>query len=242
MGTTTDPMASYYDAVRADLASSNPSTALLGAYGAAEAPSIAQTEMQVAQAEQQIGDTGGQLGLQSTYANMMAGNQIEGLNINRAQLGLQQLGTEQSYKLQQQGFQQTAQEQQLSAVRQLQGQVGSSAASGARSTSASKQAQADIGQRYAWEQSTLGRQEQQAAGDYARAQANYGLMAQANGLSIQEVQDRLAYGLQQLGIQGDPSSIVAQAGQAMSTGAGDIGSVLSQAGLQGGLNALSGLG
>ena len=89
-----------------------------------------------------------------------------------------------------------------------------------------------------------GLQNQLSAGDYARAQQNYGLIGQANGLAQQEVQTRLQSGLQQLGESSGATadSLVAQMGGVLSGESTGVGSTLSQAGLLGGLNPLSGLG
>jgi hypothetical protein len=83
-----------------------------------------------------------------------------------------------------------------------------------------------------------------SAGDYARAQQNYGLIGQANGLAQQEVQTRLQAGLQSLG-EGAGSNVdalVSQMGGILSGESTGVGSTLSQAGLLGGLNPLAGLG
>lgn len=242
MATVTDPNQSYYAQIQADLASSNPQTALTGALAAGTAPTVAGQETQVAQAEQQLGTLGPQLQQQADYSSQLAGYQLGGLGINAQQSALQQQGTEQSYGLTQQAQQEQAQKNQLNYARQLQGFVGGSAASGALGTEGSRQGQADIGQQAAWAQAGLGRQEQQSAGDFARAQQNYALLAKANGLSQQEVYTRLQYGLEQMGQSADPSSLVSQAGQALSGSVQGVGSTLSQAGLLGGMNALAGLG
>jgi hypothetical protein len=242
MSTTTDPNLSYYTQVQQMAGSSNPQTGLLGMLGESQAPQVAQAQTQIAQTEQQLGDLGPALAEQADYATLMSQYQTGNLDIKGEQLGLQQQGTAQQYGIQQQQFQQQAQQEQLGYERSLQSAIGGAAAGGSLMTSAAKQQQGDIGQQYAWEQQSLQGQEQLSAGDYARAQQNYALLGQANGLSQQEVQSRLAYGLTQLGQNMDPTSLVAQAGNALSSQAQDVGSVISQAGLLGGLNALSGLG
>jgi hypothetical protein len=242
MATTTDPNSSYYAAIQADMASNNPATSLVGATAAASAPSIAQQQLSVAGTEQQLADTGPGLQQQGDYAALMAGYQKGGLGINEQQTALQQQGTEQNYALQQQGFQEQAQKNQLQFTQALQSAVGGSAASGALNTQGSKQQQTTIGQEAQWAGQDLSRQEQLSAGDFARAQQNYGLIAQANGLSVDEVNTRLQYGLQQLGENADPTALVSQAGNALSGETQGVGSVLSQAGLEGGMNALAALG
>lgn len=233
---------SYEQQVQADLASSNPNTQTAGIYGASIAPSLAQTQLQFAGVEQQLGDLGPALAQQSDYANLMAGYQLGGLGITAEQQALGMQGTTQQYGIQQQQFGITAAQQQLAAQRQMQSAVGSAASSGAMNSVGNQQAQSDIAQQYAWQKQTLQGQEQLAAGDYARAQQSYGLMAQANGISQQEVYARLQYGLNQLGISMDPSSLVSQAAGSLSGGAQDAGSILAQAGLTAGLNTIMGLG
>jgi len=239
---TTDPNSSYYAQIQADLASSNPQTALMGALGASTAPQVAQQQLGVAGIESQLGTLGPKLQQQADYSSQLAGYQLGGLGINSQQSALQQQGTEQRFGAQQESFAQQGQQQQLDFSRQLQSLVGGSAASGALNTEGAKQGQADIGQRAKWAAADLSRNEKLSAGDQARAEQNYALLAKANGLSQQEVYTRLQYGLGQMGQSADPSSLVSQAGNALSGSVQGVGSTLSQAGLLGGMNALAGLG
>jgi hypothetical protein len=242
VATTTDPNVSYYQQVQADLGSSNPSLQEAGLLGASGAPTLAQSGLQLAQAEQQAGElTAAEAGAQN-YQQVSAGQQLGGLGISAEQQALSNQETRQQYGITQEGFRRQASENELAYTRQLQSQIGGAAASGAQNTVGNKQAQADIGQQYAWEKQALGQQEQLSAGDYARSQQNQALLAKSNGLSQQEVYTRLAYGLSQLGVEYDPSSVLAQAGSALSGEASGMGSVLSQAGLLGGLNTVTGLG
>lgn len=265
--TYTDPNVSYYQQVQANLApvpnnntptnptgftSIGPSTnftgpetppqTVTGAIAAQNAPALAQQGLQYAGIEQQLGDLGPSLQLQGDYATQMAGYQLGGLGINTQQTALQQQGAEQRYGLQQQGFAQQQAQQALQFQNQMQGIVGGEAASGALNTEGSKQQQSTAQQENVFAGQSLGRQEQLSAGDYARAQQNYGLIGQANGLGQQEVYTRLQSGLQQLGESADPTSLVAQAGGLLSGESTGVGGTLSQAGLLGGLNALAGLG
>ena len=206
------------------------------------APALAQQGVQEAGIQQQLGDLAPQLALEGDYATQMAGYQLGGLGINTQQTGLQQQGTEQAYGIQQQRYGLQAQQQALQFQNQMQGIIGGEAASGALNTQGSKQQQSTAQQMNQFAQQGLGLNEQLSAGDYARAQQNYGLIGQANGLAQQEVYTRLQSGLQQMGVGADPTSLVAQAGGVLSGQATGIGGTLSQAGLLGGLNALSGLG
>lgn len=259
--TWVDPNQSYYNQVQQNLAPN--ATNQLGANGllspiqpgpeqvgpgiagaiqAQNAPALAQQGLQYAGIEQQLGNLGPQLAMEGDYATQMAGYQLGGLGINTQQTGLQQQGVTQRHDLQQQGFQQQQQQQQLEFQNQMRGIIGGQAASGALNTEGSKQAQSTATQENQFRTATLGREEQLSAGDYARAQANYGLIGQANGLAQQEVYTRLQSGLQQMGMAADPSALVSQASGVLSGQAAGVGSTLSQAGLLGGLNALAGLG
>ena len=118
----TDPSASYYQQVQANLAPvptnstpTNPSgftsigpsnlftgpetppQTVTGAIAAQNAPALAQQGLQYAGIGQQLGDLGPQLALEGDYATQMAGYQLGGLGINTQQTGLSQQGTAQSY-------------------------------------------------------------------------------------------------------------------------------------------------
>lgn len=242
MATTTDPNQSYYAQIQTDLASSNPQTALAGALGASTAPTVAGQQLSVASTEQQLGDLGPQLQQQADYSSLMAGYQLGGLGIGAQQNDLSKQGSQQGFANTQlqQGIQ--GQQQALNYQNQMQSLVGGAAASGALNTEGAKQSQATASKQYGWGQEELKSQEALSAGDFARAQQNFDLMAKANGISQQEVYSRLQYGLSQMGQSADPSSLAAQAGNAMSGSVQGVGSTLSQAGLLGGMNALSGLG
>lgn len=242
MATTTDPNQSYYAQVQSDLGSSNPSSQEAGLLGASAAPQIAAAGVQVAQANEQAGELLPAEAAAQQYQQLSAGQELGGIGISNQQLALQEQGAAQQEGVTQAGFKQQAQQNLLGYERGLQNQIGSSAASGALNTVGSTQAQHDIGQQYAWQKQSLNEQEKLSAGDYARSQANFRLIGKSNGLSEQEVYSRLQYGLSQLGVEYDPTSLMAQAGSALSSEGGDIGSVLSQAGLLGGLNSVSALG
>lgn len=210
-----------------------------------------------------------QVGLQQqgTEQNYNISQQQRGLQ----QQGTEQnYGIEQQqFGLQQQGIYGQQQQQALNFQNQMQGIIGGNAASGALNTQGSKQQQSTAQQQNTFAAQNLNREGQQlglneqaaagqfsrteqgyglqnqlSAGDYARAQQNYGLIGQANGLAQQEVQTRLQSGLQQLGESSGQTadSLVAQMGGVLSGESTGVGSTLSQAGLLGGLNPLSGLG
>ena len=230
----------YFQQVNSQLGTTSATPAT--AEAALGAPALAQQELQYAGLEQQLGTTPAELQGQADYATQMAGYQLAGQGINAQQTQLQQQGTEQSYSLTQQNQAQQAAQNVQNFQTQLQGLTGGQAASGSLNTAGAKTAAANLGQQNQWNQATLGRQEQQSAGDYARAQQNYALIAKANGLSQQEVQTRLQTGIEQLGLGSDPTSVVSQAGNVLSGSAQGVGSALSQAGMLQGINTLAGLG
>ncbi len=273
----TDPSASYYQQVQANLAPGQgytpPTTSnalaggvtpppeaqtILGAVTAQNAPALAGQNLQMAAYQQQLGNIQPQLQEQQDFTSQEAGYQLGQLGISNQQTGLSQQGTAQSYgvtqaeqALQQQGIFGAQQSQALNFKNQMQSIIGGSAASGALNTEGSKQQQSTAqtentlaAQGLQRQGQQLGLQEQLSAGDYARAQQNYGLIGQANGLSQQEVYTRLQNGLQQLG-QGatqNQDALVAQMGGVLSSEAQGVGSTVSIAGLQGGINTLAGLG
>lgn len=203
---------------------------------------MAQLETQFAGQEAQLAEAPSSEAQQADYATLMAGFQLGGEGINAQQTALQQQNAKTQYGIQQQGFEETAQQNQLSFENQLQSLIGGKAASGALNTGGSQQAQSTLGQQAQFAGESLAQQEASAASNYATAQQNYGLIGEANGLSQQEVYTRLGYGLDQLGIQNDPAELVAQAGGVLSGEAQGVGSTLSQAGLLGGLNASAAFG
>lgn len=218
----------------------NPTTPA-GALGAAAAPTIAGDYLQYAQYEQQLGNLGPGLQQAQDQAAIEAGFNLGQLGIGAQQQALEQAGSQQNYALQQQSFQQQAQENQFNYQNQLQDIVGGAAASGVLSTAASRRQQGNLGQQAAFANQNLQRQVQQASGDYARAQQNFALMAKANGLSQQEVYTRLQEGLQQMGVNADPSQLIAQMGGTLSSANQAIAGVIMQAGLFGGINPSQGL-
>lgn len=216
--------------------------------------------------QQQLGAVGAGVQSQDAYAQAMAGIQQGNLGISEQQLGIQGQGLaaqeglssqqqgieQQQYGLQQQQYPEQQAEQALSYKNTVQAQQGNAAASGATNTEGNKQAvvtnaaqnqwaNADINR--AQQNAMLGQQSEQAGyqyqqGEYARSQENLGLMAQGNGLSEQQLQDQLAYGISQ-----NQNSGVASAGQLLaqmgSLASGDIsaaGTALAPIAYAGGVN------
>ncbi len=238
------PDLSYYQQITQNLASSNPQVGFGAAEQAAIAPTVAGAGLTVAGVEAQMALTQPELQQQDAYQSQLAGEQLGALGISGQQTNLQQQGTQQAFGItqQQQGIE--AQQQALAYQNQMQGIVGGEAASGALNTEGSKQQQKTATEQYGWGQQELQGQEALTAGDYARAQQNYALIAQANGLSQQEVQTRLqnAIATNADSAYSSADQLVAQAGAALSGEAQDVGGALANAGLVAGVNTNSVLG
>jgi hypothetical protein len=242
MAATTDPNVSFYQTEMANLQSGDPTREYMATLAAGQAPALAQTQVGLAQQEQQLGVLGPSLQLQGDEAGLQAGYDLGNLGINAQQQALNQQGSTQNYQLQQQQFQQQAQQNQVNYQNQLQNLIGGQAASGVQGTTAAQNQQGQLGQQAAFANQTLGRQVQQSAGDYARAQQGFQLAAQSNGISQQEVYTRLQEGLQSMGIQDDPSTLMAQMAGGITSGNQGIAAILSEAGLTLGTNVVSSLG
>jgi hypothetical protein len=223
-----------------DFSTTNPNT-ITGALGALSAPTLAQDQLQFAQYQQQLGTLGPGLQQAQDQASLSAGFNLGQLGITREQQALQQQGTTENYQLQQQAFQQQAQENQFNYQNQLQTAIGGAAASGVLGTTAAQRQQGIIGQEAQFASQNLQRQVKGAAGDYARAQQNYQLMAQSNGISQQEVYARLQEGLQQMGINADPTQLISQMAGGISAANQSIAAVLMQAGMLTNTNVAQGL-
>jgi hypothetical protein len=219
-----------------DTASKNPTTGLLGAEGESTAPQQAQYGQQFAQYQQQLGDLGPGLQQQADYGAGMLAYQLAGTGINNQQTQLQQQGTEQQYQLTQQAQQEQAQKNQLNFANQMQSLIGGRAASGSLNTGGSTRDQTTLATQEQWANADLSRQEQQTAGDYARAEANYELVGKANGISAAEAKTRFKYGLEQLGEGADPSTLMAQAGNVASGAIQGVGGTIANAYMIGGAN------
>lgn len=213
----------------------NPTT-ITGALGAGAAPGLAQTQLQNALYQQQLGNLGPGLQTAADELGIDTGLNLGQLGITRQQQGLQQLGSQQQYALQQQSFQQQAQENQFNYQNQLRQTIGNAAASGVLGTSGAQWQQANLGQQAQFANQNLQRQVTGAAQQQALAQQNFQLMAQQNGISQQEVYNRLAEGLNQMGIQADPTQIISQMAGGVSSANQQIAQVAMMAGMLGGVN------
>jgi hypothetical protein len=159
----------------------------------------------------------GLLGFTSGIEAQQYGLQQRGYGLSQQQLGLEA-----------QQYPEQLAEAALGYKTNLSNLEGNLAASGAFDTVGGKQQLGNLYQQYGWQQADINRaaselglqqqqlglqqqesqlgqastlaQQQYSASDIARQQQNLALVAQANGLSVQEVQQQLAYGLKQAGL------------------------------------------
>lgn len=167
---------------------------------------------------------------------------------NAAQLGLlnTQWGLEnQEYGLQQQQYP----EQQAQAALQHQlnvaGMQDQGAISGTLNTQGYGRQKSAEAQQYGWQQADISRAQQLAqlnqqgsaaqyqynVGDLARAEQNLQLAAQQNGISYDQLQSQFAAGLNQIGIQGDPTQLYLQYLTQQSGQVGGLGQAVGEAGI-----------
>jgi hypothetical protein len=201
---------------------------ILGQIGGAIAPGMSAADLQAALAGNQFGTNLSQYQLTGTNLINQAANQLGQYGISAAQLGLQGqglqaeaglLGTTSALEQQEQNIQWKQYPEQLAeaALNYKNNQTnltGNLAASGALNTTGSQQQQNLLSQNYQWQTTDIERaaeesalqqkgalaQQQYSAADIARQQQNLALVAQANGLSQQEVVQQLGYGLKQAGL------------------------------------------
>jgi hypothetical protein len=201
---------------------------ILGQVEAGNAPQMGLYNLQAALAGNQYNLNTQQYNLSSNQLEQQAANQLAQLGISGQQIGLQGqglqaqaglLGTttgleQQEYGLQQQQYPEQLAEAALNYKNNRQNLLGNLAATGATNTVGSRNQQNLLSQNYAWQQADINRaqqesqlqqkgttaQQQYSAAEIARQQQNLKLVAQQNGLSIQEVQQQLGYGLAQAGL------------------------------------------
>lgn len=227
MATTfgTNPLTAYFTQLSRDQKSKTPLQAELGTVGEIAASTAGIAGVQAGAVTQQANQLVTQVALKNAYTTMLAKYTRGQLAIKTQQLGITQLGAQQKQALlgtttgvEQARFtlsqQQYPEQYALAALtegnrlKQLQEQA---ATSGAEGTTTQKRALGTLGERYgfqladiarAQQTSILGQQattakQQYTAQQIANTQKNIELLAQANGLSSQEVITRLNEALTQ---------------------------------------------
>ena len=257
------------------LNSTNPSSQAAGVVGAGQAPGIAQSGLTMEQLLSQIGLAVPNVAESAASQNLGALFGLEQAGIGENQLGIQgqQLANQAQGLQTQQGFttaeynlnqQQYPEQLAEAALQNKQATLAlnaQQATTGTSLTEGGKLAQSAQKQQYGWQQQDINRAQQlaglqQQAGlagtqtslsDIALSQQNLEQTAQANGVSVQQLLAQWQQGLQQLGIQGDPTQLytqyLSQQGsqvQGLGSAAGQIGLLspgsLASAGQAGGLN------
>lgn len=226
--TTFNPVQMFQNDIAGFNGSPNALQNILGQVEGTVAPQLAQSSLQAALAGNQYNLNQQQYGLTSTNLEQQAANQLAQLGISQQQLGLQGqglqaeaglLGTttgleQKEYGLQQQQYPEQLAEAALNYANNQQNLSGNLAASGATNTVGAKNQQNLLSQNYQWQTADINRAQQEAAlqqqgttaqqqysaADLARQQQNLQLVAESNGLSVQEVQQQLGYGLAQAGL------------------------------------------
>ena len=201
---------------------------ILGQVEGSISPQLAQSSLQAALAGNQYNLNVSQYGLTSTNLEQQAANQLAQLGISNQQIGLQGqglqaeaglLGTttgieQKEYGLQQQQYPEQLAEAALNYGYNRQNLQGNLGAQGATNTVGAKNQLNLLQQNYGWQTADINRaqqesqlqqqattaQQQYSAADLARQQQNLALVAESNGLSVQEVQQQLGYGLAQAGL------------------------------------------
>jgi hypothetical protein len=234
---------------------------LSGQYGSAEA----QYGLAGALGSQQLGLDPASIGLQSAelenqtgydFANALLGYQGTGL---QSQALAEQGGVaaaQQGLSNAEYGVSATQYPEQMAEAKQQfqtaqQGQQDQGAATGTTNTQGQKTSEANLASNYGWQQADIYRQQQLAAlgqqssqvgfggteEQIANAQQQLGLTAQGQGLSAQQYSDQLKFGLQSIGISGEPEQYLAAIANAQGSGAQQLAAYGSQAALIGGLGA-----
>jgi hypothetical protein len=259
-------------AIASGLVSGNNSTALAAAALAQQLPTIGQYGFAGAVAGQELGLVGPQLAVTGAEAQNQTGYDLANALLGYEGIGLQSQGLAQqaSTAAAQQGLEQAQfgvsqtqyPEQQAEAALQNQNAVinqrDSAAISGTINTQGSKRDVATQAQEYAWQQADifrnqqlaqLGQQSEQVGyqgqqSQFANQQQQLALAAQGEGLTAQQAQAQLGFGLQQAGIsaKGDALSYLQQMAADQGQQAGAFGAGLSAASLYGGLGPNFGYG
>lgn len=179
------PFTGFNAAVNTDLGKSNELQQIAGQMGGAAELQAGIASSEIGSQEQDYLANLANSALTNAYSTNLAGYQSGQLQLKGQQIGLEQLGTTQEQQLQ--GVEQPIQTSQL---------TGGLAAQGALNTKGSQQQQQQLGatQQYTNEQ-------------LQNAQKNLGIMATANGMSVQEVQNQLQEALQSSGLSNQMSAV-----------------------------------
>lgn len=249
-----------------------PGNELLQQLLAGAAPQLASGDLQLALGQQQLSLYGPEVGAQQAYNTALAGYQGQQIGLSNQKLGIQQTALQQQgaqqqaqqgfeqqqYGLQQGQYPEQYAEAQLAYQNAMMNTQGQQAISGTQNTVGGKQDISTLNQNYGFQKqdiaraqalSQLGQQSELSGYQYSQEQLqNAGqqlnLMAQANGISQQQMLTMLNYGNQQAGL-GAQQDIISLLSSMAGTAGGQVsaaGAALSPIGFASGANALAGQG
>jgi hypothetical protein len=227
-GSGPNPVAQFQADVQNFNNSPNSLQNILGQIEGSQGPQMGIYNLQSALAGNQYNLNTKQYQLSTGNLEQQAANQLAQLGISGQQIGLQGqglqaeaglLGTTTGLEQQEYAQQQTQYPEQLNEAAlnygyNKQNLAGNLASQGATNTVGSRQQQHLLDTNYYYQVADITRaknlsqlqqqgttaQQQYSAAEIARQQQNLALVAQSNGLSIQEVQQQLGYGLAQAGL------------------------------------------
>ena len=229
------------------------------------APTAAQGALGSAVASGQLGMVAPQLGVSSAelenntgydLANALLGQEGTGLQsqglAQQASTAAAQQGTEEAeYGVQGTQFPEQQAEAALANQNAVIGNRDAAAIGGFTNTTSTKRTAATQAQEYQWQQADIYRSQALAAlgqqseeqgfsgqeSQFANERQQLELAAQGEGLSAQQAQSQLGFGLQQLGVNSSPEQYLATIANAQGSEASTLAGVGSQAALIGGLGA-----
>ena len=256
--------ASPFSATTSNLLASPSWTNEVSGYLAGQAaPSLAQGGLASALGDAALANVGPQLGTSAAEAESTTGFDLANALLGEKGIGLQQqaLGAQAATAGQQQGVEEAQyqvqsgqypeqlQEAALQNQNAVIGNRDAAAIGGTTDTTSNQRTQATQAANYGWQTADIYRSQQLAQLGQQSEQIGYGgqqeqtanqasqlaLAAQGAGLSGEQAQSQLGFGLQQLGVNASPESLVSAVSAGQATGSSSLAALLSQAALTGGL-------
>lgn len=256
--------ASPFSATTSNLLASPSWTNEVSGYLAGQAaPSLAQGGLASALGDAALANVGPQLGTSAAEAESTTGFDLANALLGQKGIGLQQqaLGAQAATAGQQQGLEQAQyqvqsgqypeqlQEAALQNQNAVIGNRDAAAIGGTTDTTSNQRTQATQAANYGWQTADIYRSQQLAQLGQQSEQIGYGgqqeqtanqanqlaLAAQQQGLTGEQAQSQLGFGLQQLGVNASPESLVSAVSAGQATGSSSLAALLSQAALTGGL-------
>lgn len=256
--------ASPFSATTSNLLASPSWTNEVSGYLAGQAaPSLAQGGLASALGDAALANVGPQLGTSAAEAESTTGFDLANALLGEKGIGLQQQGLgaqaatagqqqgveEAQYQVQSGQYPEQLQEAALQNQNAVIGNRDAAAIGGTTDTTSNQRTQATQAANYGWQTADIYRSQQLAQLGQQSEQIGYGgqqeqtanqasqlaLAAQGAGLSGEQAQSQLGFGLQQLGVNASPESLVSAVSAGQATGSSSLAALLSQAALTGGL-------